>query len=229
MGTVRASHGGVLIGRNPTGKDRVTVGGMETSIDAAVYIGAFVRNPDGSFSDAVPPSTIESPTDGVEPPKVAESAPDGGAEAFNIGDEAETAMTAIIGSVLPVDAIKAMDEVLYSGDVSANTLARMASQAGVEPDAMQEQIGEAWSGFYEATLDRFDEAGISEEALENLMAADPPAVGKLTKAARALVMSNDTSGIDDIRDQVLEQADRLMPLEAREALTAAGYDCVECH
>ena len=38
--------------------------GMETTVDAAVYIGALVRN-----SDAVPPPTIKDPTDGVGPRK----------------------------------------------------------------------------------------------------------------------------------------------------------------
>lgn len=220
IGSARTEGGGVIVDRAPTAKDRVTLpGGMTTSISAAVLSGFLVRNPDGSFADAQPAEALKNPAEVVA--QAAPTAPaEGSLEAtatadptFNIGEEGEAAMAAIAQSVQPGDAIKAMDEVLQLGEVSENTVARMASQAGIEPEQMLEQITAAHQGFYDGAMARFEAAGIDAEALEAFVKDNPQALSKLAQGARNLVMHNNTTQMDEVQEAFFEQADRYMPEE----------------
>ncbi len=112
---------------------------MTTNISAAIYAGFLTRNHDGSFSDVQTPKALKNPAEEAlkGAPKADLKPSEEQPAAFSIGDDAEKAMAEITQNVWQSDSIKAMDEVFQLGGVSENTLGRMASAAGVEPDQMQ--------------------------------------------------------------------------------------------
>jgi hypothetical protein len=226
--TIRAAHGGVLIGRQANDGDRITIGGMQTSIGAAIAAGLITRQPDGTLAEV---GKAEAPKD----PRAAAAAGGNGnggddpsdkadeAATFTIGEEGEKAMTDIIATVQPGTAIKAMDEVIGTGNISRNTIEMLAAQAGVDPTVIESQVGAAWSGFFDAATSRLETSGIDAEAFSAFTSSNPEASAKMQAAARALVMSNDLSGLDDLRDDFLARSDRFMRDEVKAALTDAGY------
>jgi hypothetical protein len=231
IGSARTAGGDMIMNRRVTSQDRVTLPqGIQTSVAVAANMGYLVRNGDGTFSDAPEKMTIKDPTAGVPTGKPDAAAPDhegdGDAEGgFAIGDDGEAAMKSIVDSVLPGDAIKALDEVLKLGGVSDNTLSRMASHAQVEPEVIAEQLAAAHQGFYDATLAHLEEGGVANlDAFEAFIRSTPQAFEKLTKGARDLVMSNKTEEIDSLRDAFIEKADIYMPADVTDALDEAGYD-----
>ncbi|TMV08531.1 hypothetical protein FGK63_05230 [Ruegeria sediminis] len=227
LATATTEGGGIIVGRSVRATDQVMLPeGIPASVAVAAMLGYLQRNPDGSFSDtdkARSGATMDTAREAEA--KRAEAEAEAAKEAeFHIGNDGEAAMTAITQSVQPGDAIKAMDEVLQRGEVSENTLARMASQAGIEPEQMREQINAAHQGFYDAAAARLEAAGIADEdAFAAFVQDNPQVYQKLLEGARALVMSNSTTEIDAVKDAFLEQADRYMTDEVKDALEEAGY------
>jgi hypothetical protein len=219
MDTIRAHHGGVLVGRSHNNGDRIRVGGMETTIGSAIAAGLIVRQPDGTLVEATEAEAPKDPRQAAQKVGEKEAEP----AAFTIGEAGEKAMTDIIATVQPGTAIKAMDEVIGTGNVSRNTIKMMAAQAGVDPAQIEAQVGAAWSGFFDATTSRLEASGIDLEAFDAFTSSDPEASAKLRQAARAVAMSNDLSGLDDLRDDFLARSDRFMQDEVKAALTDAGY------
>ncbi len=225
MGTVKASHGGQLIDRAPNGRDLVSIGGMQTTIDAAVASGFLVRNQDGSFADKAAPVKLRNPVAETEAAKPAEKdeAKEGIDSDLSLSNETTDALTKIAATAMQGDTIKAMDSIILNGDVDKNTLSRMASQMSIEPEEAQSLIAQAAHGFYEAAEDLLGAGGIDAEAFSAFANSDPSMAAKLAEASRALVMTNDTSGLKELASTFYERADKFMPEETRAALTEAGY------
>jgi hypothetical protein len=226
MGTVKASHGGQLIDRVPNGRDLVSIGGMQTTIDAAVASGFLVRNQDGSFSDKAAPVKLRNPVAEAEATKPAEKedTKKGIENALNLSSETTDALTKIATTAMQGDTIKAMDSIILNGDVDKNTLSRIASQMSIEPEDAQALLAQAAHGFYEAAEDLLGAGGIDSEAFSAFANSDPANAAKLAEASRALVMTNDTAGLKEMATSFYESADKFMPEETRQALTDAGFD-----
>jgi hypothetical protein len=125
---------------------------------------------------------------------------------------------------MPSDTIKALDEIVQLGEVSENTLARMASMAQIEPDQMADQINTAHQAFYEAATDHMASLGVTnEEAFAAFMQENPNEATKMVEGARALAMSNDTTELDDVAGVFLEHADRYMIDEVKAALDEVQF------
>jgi hypothetical protein len=110
-----------------------------------------------------------------------------------------------------------------NGEVSENHLARMASQAGVEPHEMAAQIATAENGFREVMTGIVEDGGIDMEGFGAFIESDPRRANKMIETARAMVMSNDTAGLNDLITDYYAQADKFQPTEVRSALTDAGF------
>lgn len=226
MATVKSASGGTIIDRSPRGTDIVSIGGMTTTISAAVAAGLLVRNHDGSYADKAAPAALTDQTAEAKAKapqtKIEEKAEPKGDE-FGLPEGAQAALGKLVNNVMPGDTIKAMDSILVNGGVDENTIARMASQAGVEMAEMAEIVNTAHQGFYDVGTRIVEEGGIDMDAFGQFIAADRQRSNKLTEAARAMVMSNDTKGLRALTDSFYEQADRFMPEETRAALTEAGF------
>lgn len=221
LASARTEGGGLIVNRSLTGKDRVTLpGGMATRVEVAVSLGYLQRNPDGSYSETSMAAATGGGGNGDDDNGEGDEAP---AE-FTIGDEGEKAMAEIVQSFQPGAAIKAMDEIINRGEVSANTLALLASQAGLEPHQVAEKFNTAHAAFHSAAADHLATHGVTDEdSFDAFLNENPRWFGELAKGARDLVMSNSTKGLDAVADAFLERADRYMAEDVKDALEAAGY------
>ncbi|MFG6572538.1 hypothetical protein ACGYLO_13115 [Sulfitobacter sp. 1A13353] len=236
IGTARTEGGGVIVNRSANGTDRITLpNGMTTSIAAAVNIGMLTRNADGSYADVQTPEALKNPAQAVPiwqaqggPEDALEDAPEDEAPAFTIGDAGEEAMTALVESVSQGDMIKATDEILRLGGVSENTLARMAGHAGVEPDVMAAQIEAAHGGFYETATAHLAAHGVvNEDGFQAYLSENPQQMQKLLEASRGLPSSSDasvTDGLTEVAAAFVENGDKFMPQEVKDALDEVGFD-----
>lgn len=226
LATAKTEGGGVIVARSVRATDQVTLpGGMATRAEVAAHMGYLVRNPDGTFSDVPPSPTLKNPADVVtsNTPQAEPSADD--EDGIEIGEEGAAAFKAITETVMPGDAIKAMDEILQRGEVSDNTLARMASMASEEPEQMVEKINAAHQGFYEAASAHMATLGVTDgDAFMSFLGSNPQQMQQMAEAARAWMMNGDTRGMDDVASRFMEQADQHMSEEVREALAEAGLE-----
>lgn len=231
IGSARTEGGSPIVSRSVNATDRVTLpGGMTTSINAAVLAGFLTRNADGSFSDIQTPQTLKNPAQAV-PFGQDQSSPDDAPEAppeFTIGDAGEDALAALSESVPQGDMIRATDEILRLGEVSENTLARMAGYAGLEPEEMAAQIETAHQGFYEtATAHLADHGVVNEDAFQAYLSDNPHQMQKLLETSRGLMTSKEasaTDGLTDIASAFVENGDKYMPQEVKDALDEVGFD-----
>lgn len=227
MDTVKADHGGKIIGRSPHGNDIVSIGGMTTTINAAVAAGYLIRNQDGSFSDKAMPEALRNPAAEARakaPSQETSKQASEGSSDLSLSTETTDALTKIATTAMPGDITKAVDGILMHGEVDANTLTRMAGQMGMEPSEVNALWQAAHGGFYEAGADILGEGGIDDEAFGQWANSHPATAQKLMEASRALVMTNDTSGLKELQSSFYESVDKFMPEETRAALTEAGFD-----
>lgn len=230
LASARSAGGGQIHGRNVHGSDQVMLpGGIPTSVTVAANLGYLQRNPDGTFSDIAPQGDRNAPAgsgDESEGEGEEDSEPEAPAEAaLHLGDVGESAMASITESVDAGTAIRAMDEILTLGEVSEQSLERMATQAGVEPEAMLETLNTAHAAFHDAATGRMASRGVTDmDAFEAFVDDDPSMVEKLSTAARQMVVSNSTEALDGMIDAFLEKADHYMPEDVSEALEMAGFN-----
>lgn len=116
---------------------------------------------------------------------------------------------------------------MMNGEIDANTIARMASQAGIEPAEMQAQWQTVHEGFYSSGVGILESGGIDPDAFEEFAASNPQVQAKVIESGRALIMTNDTKGLRELASTFYEQADKFMPRETRAALTEAGFEYQE--
>ena len=235
IGSARTEGGGVIVNRQATAKDSVTLpNGMTTSIAAAINIGMLTRNADGSFSDVQAPETLKNPTDSIpfsnpqETPEDSDTDAADKAPAFTIGDAGEDALNSMFESLPQGDIVKATDEILQLGGVSENTLTRMASNAGIEPEAMAAQIEAAHNGFYETATDHLTKHGVvNEEGFQSYLSDNPQQMQRLLEASRGLMSSTDanvTDGLTAIASSFVENGDKYMAEDVMDALDEVGFD-----
>jgi hypothetical protein len=227
MDTVRASHGGELVGRMPNGKDRVTIGGMETRIEAAVAAKILVRNPDGSFSEKTAPAPLTDPAAEAQakaPAAETQGQPEGEPEGVSFGEAGDAAMADLLKGQTPGDLYKTLDSVLHHGDMDKATIGRMASMAGVEPEAMEAQVTTVWQGAHDAASDFLADAGIEDgDAFAAFITSDPHRRADMIEAARNYFLHHRTEGLQTMADAYLPQMDRYESARVRDMLTEAGY------
>ncbi|WP_342070566.1 hypothetical protein [Yoonia algicola] len=223
MATVQSHSGGGIYGRNPTGKDTVDIGGMRTHIDNAVRMGLLVRNGDGTFSDVPQAATLKDPTDkAVKAPT--KEAPKAAPESVSFGEAGDAAMQELMTGQNPGDLFKTVDSVLHMGALDKQTIERMASKAGVEPQEMETKVTTVWAGAQEAAADLLHEAGVgNEEAFEAFLASNPQAQKNMLEAARNFFVYHKTEGLKTMADVYMMQADKFDTDGIREMLTEAGY------
>ncbi|MBO9452282.1 hypothetical protein J7426_18560 [Tropicibacter sp. R16_0] len=213
METLRDEGNGTIMARAVKLSDTVEVQGMRTSIANALALGVIERTETGGFRDAT-----------AAPEEATEKAPEGKAEAaFNIGEAGEAAMSELVGNIDQGGVMSAMDQLLAGVDVSDNTVGRLATAAGVEPEQMRETINTVHTATYDAAMTRLEAQGLSEEGLSAFAEADPTAFRMMQDAARDLLTTNDTAGLDALAETYTAALDRFQTAEVMGALTEAGY------
>ena len=224
MSTVKAPHGGTIGDRNPNGDDIVTIGGMPTSIAAAVYAGLLVRNQDGTYSDPAVPEVPQDPTAKAKSQAPAEKAPEGTPQGVSFGEAADATMHEFLTGQNPGDLFKMVDSVLHRGDLDEATIERMARMSGDEPEAMREKVEGVWQGAYDAGMDVMAEAGVeNEEAFAAFMADNPRLASSMIEAARNYFVYHKPEGLVAMAESYLPQMDRYETDRVQDLLTAAGY------
>ena len=213
LASARDEGNGFIHGRPLRETDQVALpGGGSTSIAVAISMGFLQRNGDGTFTETA---------------KAAAGGGNGGADDprhFSIGEEGEAAMADIVQSTDPGTAIRAMDEILMRGEVGENTLAHLASQAGIEPDAMAAKIDKAHAGFFDAALSRLASRGVTNtDAFESFVMGNPQMAQKMMDSVRDLVMGRGAGNLDDLADAFNEKADRYMYDDIVTSLNEAGW------
>ena len=227
MATARNHSGGGIYGRNPTGKDIVNIGGMETHIDNAVRMGLVVRNSDGTFSDAPPKVELKDPTEkavkAVKAPLEAAEKTD--PDSVSFGKAGDEAMQELLDTQMPSNLYKTVDSILYNGELDERTLERMASEANIEPHQMAEKLTTVWAGVHDAATDALYDAGIGDEdAFAAFIASNPQNQQNMMEAARNFFVYHNPEGLNTMAEAYLPQMDKFDAQGVREMLTAAGYE-----
>lgn len=224
MSTARTESGGFIMSRSVGAKDLVSIPGFgPTRVEVAAHLGYLTRNPDGSYTETQKATSVTAAETAKTAAAKAEAKADTPAT-FTIGDEGEAVMTEIVQSFQPGVTIAAMDEILQRGEISTDRLSQLASQAGLEPGQVAEKFGAAHAAFHEAASAHLEGLGVvDDDAFEAFINENPEARRNLGKAARDLVVSNSTQGLDAVADAFLEKADRYMADDVKAALEEAGY------
>jgi hypothetical protein len=226
MSTARTQAGSMIMGRAPRGTDVIKIHGMPVDLNNAASLGYVTRNPDGSFSDNTAPATLKDPTAGAQAkaPAPAAAEPKGQPEGVTFGEAGDAAMADLMAGQNPGDLYKTVDSVLHYGDVDKGTIGRMASRAGVEPEAMQAQVAAVWQGAYDAASDFMADAGIENgDAFQAFVTSNPQLRANMMEAARNYFVHHKSEGLQTMADAYIPQMDRYEGARVREMLTEAGY------
>ncbi|EAQ45632.1 hypothetical protein MED193_08263 [Roseobacter sp. MED193] len=228
MATVRSHAGSPIMGRSPRGSDIIKVQGMGVSLNVAANMGLVNRNPDGSFSEKVAPATMKDPAAEAisKAPATAEAKgkTEGEPEGVSFGDAGDAAMADLLAGQNPGELFKTVDSVLHYGDVDKATIGRMASKAGIEPEAMEAQVMEVWQGAHDAATDFMVDAGIENgDAFQAFVTSNPQLRSDMMEAARNYFVHHKTEGLQTMADAYLPQMDRYETSRVRDMLTDAGY------
>lgn len=228
LATARTQAGSVIMGRSPRGTDVILIEGMPVSLNVAATLGYVVRNPDGSFSDKETPAALKDPAEAAKAQASVEKPadePKGEPEDISFGEAAEATLEELINTQMPGDLIKTMDSVLLRGDIDQNTINRMDSTAGVEPEQMAEQVMTVWQGAYDAASDFMADLGIENgDAFQALINSDTRRQADMMEAARNYFMHNKTEGLATMAETYLPSMDRYEGARVKEMLTEAGYE-----
>lgn len=228
MATARSAAGSPIMSRNPNGDDIVMYQGTGIPLNVAANMGLVVRNADGSFSDKETPVGLKDPTAAAKAQAPAEKPtedPKGEPEGITFGEAAEESLQELMAGQNPGDLIKTMDSVLQHGDIDQNTINRMASMAGVEPEQMAEQVATVWHGAYDAATDYMSDFGIeNEDAFQAFITSDTRRQVAMMEAARNFFMHNKTEGLATMAEAYLPSMDCYEGDRVKEMLTEAGYE-----
>jgi hypothetical protein len=117
-----------------TGKAVVNIGGMETSVDAAVASGYLRRTADGGYEE-VGDDNLKSITEAKAEAEKAEAEAQAKHQ-MNLDPEHQAFMAMAEDGLGPIEVAKAVNTVLTGGEISDDTVRQYARQLGVEPEEM---------------------------------------------------------------------------------------------
>jgi hypothetical protein len=226
LSTAKSSTGFSVVGRQVQATDSVQVHGQRMSVAIAAQLGFLSQDPSGAFL-----ATAEGQAGATHSPahKAATVLVSGGtAEEAAVGDfrgtpDGEAAMDTLVAGLSPDLQMGALDSFLRNdGEVDIKVLERMASQAGVEPAAMEEIVSRAHAGMEEAVLKHLGPLGVYDgEAFAAFLHGEADTKAKFVEAVRDLVMHNSTRGLEGLAEQFAERVDMVDPESVEAALEVA--------
>lgn len=217
--TIRSASGFPVLNRGYYASDTIDIGGISgVSMAIAASLGYAVRNPDGTYSVATSQGAQGGAPEGqpeVEPEETA---------VFTATPDAENAMEILTQHVSAGSQMAAFEQMLANdGAISADTLSRMASEAGAEPHEVAAIISTVYDGFQSAVMDRLAGRGVNDgDLFEDFLKSDPRRMQEAAQAARALMLTNDPTGFDNLARAYVESVDQIDPDAVAEALAASG-------
>lgn len=201
----------------------VNVGGMETSVKVAVAMGLIRPAPGGGYEDVAQPPTqtpreAQQPSQavpenvgaGIDQQKQASVDMSDSGAAESLGNEQAEAFLGQVANAVPPEQINAaMDEVLREGQLSEQSIGRLAAALGVSPEeamAQAENLGQAYDGMIHRAV---ASVGIADEELQQdfmrWLAQTHPR--EADQALKALWRTNSTKAFRDLGKQFMRDLD----------------------
>jgi hypothetical protein len=202
--------------------DRVWVGGVETSVAAAMTMGLLTRNPHTGALMETKAGAVTSPR-GSAP---ANSGPsyDERHPAHNVPlDRASASFLATMTDRVPgTDLASAANDLVINGKVDGFMVQRMASQLGVEPDDLSARIEAFSQGVKNQATRCFQQCGVQdvEELLTWAKAAKPDLLREATKRQ----IAGDLAGITRLATLYFENLADINPKKVLEAKFGSGIE-----
>jgi hypothetical protein len=160
MGNLPNGEAGILATANRQGTpkaaaelrpdDRISIAGLETSVENATRLGYLTRNPAGGYSDnSANLAAAEAAQTAAEEQARQEAAADPyHGQPLPVAG-ANEALGELVRSTTAGSQVRALLSLIDDGEVSRNSLASLASEMGngVEPEAVAEKLGPVIEGF----------------------------------------------------------------------------------
>jgi hypothetical protein len=227
MSTAKNPSGSAVMGRKITPSDTIETHGQRMSVAIAMQLGFLTEDAAGNF---VTTATGQAGAKQADAPKGVIQLASGGtveealANGFVATPDGEAALATIIGTTHSDTQIAALTSFLQNdGVVDDRVLARMASQASVEPGEIAATIERAHAGMQEAVLKHLAPHGVYDhDAFTNFLHSDSRIHSRLMQSVRDLVTHNSTVGLETLAAEFAESADIVDPVNVEWALEDEG-------
>ena len=226
LSTAKNPSGSAVSHRPLQDNDTIACHGQRMTLGQAVSLGFVTKDIAGNFAA----TTTGTAGAAVGAPKGKLELASGGtaeeaaAQDFRASPEAEDAFSAIAENVASETQVAALHSFLRNGgEVDQNTVNRMASQAGVEPETMAGTIETAHAGLKSAIMEKLRPLGVYDPAVfEHYLHQDNQTHQRLIESTRDLVMNNSTKGFEALAQDFAESADKVDPAGVADALNERG-------
>lgn len=188
-----------------------SIPGDAMKLSHALAGGFVIRNSDGSYSD--PTGKKSTPTEqvlGDSQESTGESdESEGHPDLQGEPIASEESLVALLGNTDGNDQLTAVNQIVDTGEVSDELVNHVASNLGIEPEALNGQLGTMVSEFESQARATIDQSGIdSEVVLEWARENDPDT---LRQAMMDQATKRTTSGYTNITQRYVEQLDTIDP------------------
>ena len=196
--------------------DKVTIGGMETTLAVAERLGAVTRDAATGVYQNVSEGQLKEVNGAAQAERkqaaaVTEAAKaKEAAQAARLPDAAsEQAAAEIESSVTPGTATRALLDIIDTGNVRSGVLERAASEAGIQPAEMGAKLGAAMKGFQAQAAAFAAQRGVDMEQFTDW--ARTHHAGDLKNAMQRHVQQRDVGAYGALVGRYMENLDRIDP------------------
>lgn len=232
LSTATNRTGGPVVGRAVQPSDLVRVQGMEIPVHVALDLGLIAKDSAGNFVNTAEGTTTEAawqaqqPKDRTGETQLAngETAEEASESTFRADDNTEAIRAAVDKEFDLADQVSVVESMLNNdGEIDRVVLTRLASKAGIEPEALAGAVDSLYTGLERAVYGKVEGLGVyDKDAFESFLHSSPMMQQRLAESVRGLVQHNSTSGFEALAKDFTRVADRVDPASVADALEDAG-------
>lgn len=203
----------------------VNIGGMETSIKAAMAAGRVQQNPDGTFSVVSEEARQQAQQQRQQEKAQAEAkalGADGTPEA--VDDHTETTFTTLVNGISPSTAMGALLDISNGQPVRDSHIVQGASQMGVEPSQLRAMVAQVQGAFETQARAVVDRSGLSSDEVFAWASQDPKGRDLMKQAVNQQAQYRTTSGYQKVAQAYLENLDTHNPEALLNAQLGEGLE-----
>ena len=196
--------------------DRITIDGMETTVEVAERLGMITRDPRTGIRENVSPEALKEATGEAAAERAAEAAVKAqaaSAEAMRAatlsGEGVEEAAQTLASNVGENTQTRAILELAESGEVSENAINRAASEAGINPDEMRDTVNKAMGGFVAQASDHLAAKGVDPTLFYQWAKTEQSSEFKVAMLDH--VRGRDVSAWNGLASRFMQNLDRINP------------------
>lgn len=219
VSTALNSYGAPIIDRPLQEGDTIEYMGMRLEVSQAARSGLLSKNLVGEFVS----TDVGNAGAGDGGEAEAKEAP--ATDVLRMDDASEAAMDTLVLETTPTTQAAAIEEIAANGDISPNTINRLASEAGVTPEEMADKIETVHAGFYTEIAARMEGLGVHDmEGFGEWIASDGRLSAESQEATRALLRDNATEGFEALASKYVSALDTIDPEAVLGACEEAGIE-----